>query len=96
MTRQITGVLKKPDGQTLNNTEVILTAISSTDPAMIETAETSFTTDGAGVYDVTVENGYYRVMKSDGVSRYIVGNILVEDGAAITLPELLAIDAGVI
>ena len=87
MTRQVTGTLSKPDGSADASKVLNFHAIESAADSILSGVLTSITTDGFGAYDVTLENGYYRVQIGRGL---IAGDITIEDGAAIDLPSLLS------
>jgi hypothetical protein len=87
MTRQVTGTLLKPDGSADSSKVLNFYAIDSVGDSILAGVLTSITTDGFGAYDVTLENGYYRVQIGRGL---IAGDITIVDGVAIDLPSLLS------
>jgi ATP-dependent protease ClpP protease subunit len=92
MARQVTGTLKAPDGTVLANQTILLVAITSTAPTVIKGAKSYFTSDGSGLYDLTVQNGFYRVAaESESGGDVALGKIYIQAGTAIDLPTLLAL-----
>ncbi len=93
MSKQVTGILKTPGGEILASQSLSLVAIRSTPPGIIKGSTVSFSTDGAGLYDVTVENGYFRVTaESESGGDIALGSIYIDGGAPSDLPTLLSIN----
>lgn len=85
--RQVTGTLLKPDGSAWGNQRILFRAVVSEGPTLLGGTAFETETDGAGVYDVTIEAGRYGVELWRGL---IAGTIEITSGAAVDLPTLLA------
>ena len=96
MARQITGILKNPDGSAMASTQVTLTAFNVTPPSIPTRSFYNFTTDGTGAYDETIENGQYRVTLLIGTRAVYLGNATVTTDAAIDLLTLISITDGLV
>ncbi|WP_445364884.1 LamG-like jellyroll fold domain-containing protein (plasmid) [Microbulbifer sp. ANSA001] len=92
MSRRITGVLTAPDGAPLALAEVEVAALRTEEGAVIKGALSTFTTAADGRYDKTLVDGYYSVRIAQGGVLQHVGCVWVEDGADISLNELLLRD----
>jgi hypothetical protein len=89
MSRQLTDTLKNPDGTTLNNAEFELVATVSTSADIVKGASSTFSTNGSGLYDVTVEDGTYAVFVTHDNTKIALGSITVTTGSASTINSLL-------
>lgn len=86
MPRQVVGTLVKPTGSADGSKVIRFFAIDSAGDSILSGVMTKITTDGFGAYDVTLENGFYRVQIGRGM---IAGDITIEDGSPVDLPTLL-------
>ena len=93
MSRQVTGTLRAPDGTVVPNATIVVVSDRSEETTeVIRGSFYVFSTNGAGFYDVTLVNGFYRVYREITGGQLHMGYILVETDVAISLTDLLALN----
>jgi hypothetical protein len=90
MTRRIAGTLKTATGDPLKGLTVRLTAVTNTPPFIPLGHVSEFTTDSAGGYDITLQEGRYQVTALyPGRIGVVLGHISVTTGTGMDLITLL-------
>lgn len=96
MSRTVTGTLLLPNGQPMANARIFFTAKRTEAVSIIDGVNAFFDTNGSGVYNQVIVDGFYSVSiewqaDPSGVSsrRWNLGDAVIEGGANTTLEALL-------
>lgn len=90
MSVQVTGILKAPLGAILADT--VVRVVTEESEFSLPLTEGNFTTGGDGTYDVTLEEGSYRISVLQDPAERTCDTLVLIDGstpAVLTLAELV-------
>lgn len=73
----------------MNNVEFEVVATVTTGADIVKGSNSTFSTNGSGLYDVTLEDGTYTVLVTIDDTKITLGSITVTTGSAETINNLL-------